>query len=549
MPPKKGGKKGAAGYKMAPQLPNGTVLQDVSKKKWTLTGTVGSGGFGLIYFAEEQGGEGRKCVVKIEPHENGPLFVEWHYYLAAGRPEHLKGWKEPAHLPALWGYGSHTLGEDKLRFIVIDKLGADLDKTFKGGENRLSIATIANIAIQVLHSLEYIHSKGYTHNDVKAANLLSHPDNPNLLYLVDFGLAVKYMKGEENAHKEEKPDPRKAHDGTIEYLSRDAHLGCTARRSDLENLALCLVHWSEGTLPWTPLISKVMKPADTVKVQAAKEDFFKGLPATGKNLPKQVLEFLEYAAGLHFDQCPDYKHCRSIFSKVAGKGLVLEGVVEPSSKKPKKVVAAKAGTGKRKAREEEVEDEGAVKGGFDTGSPALRNGEDEAGEKDSPAPAKKGRKVVNTKVEAKKGKSKGNAQAAELLGRKLRNGRETEKVESGSEEDMFAASPSPVKKATNREFKEMGSQVSPAFVAAGKEARRKDRVAAAGGKKENMIPTPAMLEVKGRSRANGIEEKNEAEPEGDVMDNPTPAMMAIIQKRQEAEKAGGPKKKARKLKS
>ena len=24
------------------------------KKKWTLTGTVGSGGFGLIYFAEEQ---------------------------------------------------------------------------------------------------------------------------------------------------------------------------------------------------------------------------------------------------------------------------------------------------------------------------------------------------------------------------------------------------------------------------------------------------------------------------------------------------------------
>ena len=75
-------------------------------------------------------------------------------------------------------------------------------------------------------------------------------------------------------------------------------------------------------------------------------------------------------------------------------------------------------------------------------------------------------------------------------------------------------------------------QVSPAFVAAGKEARRKDRVAAAGGKKENMIPTPAMLEVKGRSRANGIEEKNDVEPEGDVMDNPTPAMMAIIQKRQ-----------------
>ena len=77
---------------------------------------------------------------------------------------------------------------------------------------------------------------------------------------------------------------------SVQTLFRDAHLGCTARRSDLENLALCLVHWSEGTLPWQSLISKVMKPADTLKVQAAKEEFFKGLPATGKHLPKQVVE-------------------------------------------------------------------------------------------------------------------------------------------------------------------------------------------------------------------------------------------------------------------
>ena len=154
-------------------------------------------------------------------------------------------------------------------------------------------------------------------------------------------------------------------------------------------------------------------------------------------------------------------------TKVAGKGLVLDGVVEPSSKKPKKAVAAislKAGAGKRKVREEEeVGDEGhkkrgAVKGGVDLGSPALRNCE-EVDEEDSPAPVKKGRKVVEAKVVAKKEKN-GNAQAAELLGRRMRNGRGAENIESGSEEDMFAASPSPVKKVANREFKEMGSQVN-----------------------------------------------------------------------------------------
>ena len=70
-------------------------------------------------------------------------------------------------------------------------------------------------------------------------------------------------------------------------------------------------------------------------------------------------------------------------------------------------------------------------------------------------------------------------------------------------------------------------------MAAGKEARRKVKMAsAAGGKKENLvtIPTPAMLEV--RSKAGGKGEKNGVESEEDVMDNPTPAMMAIIEKRQ-----------------
>ena len=70
---------------------------------------------------------------------------------------------------------------------------------------------------------------GYTHNDIKAANLLFGIEvDSRDVYLVDFGLCVKYIKS--GGHKEYKADPRKAHDGTIEYLSRDAHIGCTSRR-------------------------------------------------------------------------------------------------------------------------------------------------------------------------------------------------------------------------------------------------------------------------------------------------------------------------------
>jgi vaccinia related kinase len=41
----------------------------------------------------------------------------------------------------------------------------------------------------------------------------------NQVYLVDFGLASHYSQ------REYKPDPKKAHNGTIEYTSRDAHVG------------------------------------------------------------------------------------------------------------------------------------------------------------------------------------------------------------------------------------------------------------------------------------------------------------------------------------
>ena len=74
-------------------------------------------------------------------------------------------------------------------------------------------------------------------------------------------------------------------------------------------------------------------------------------------------------------------------------------------------------------------------------------------------------------------------------------------------------------------------------MAAGKEARRKEKMSLAGTKKENL--TPAMIEVERKKEKRGKmsskvaeEERNGAAAEENAMDNPTPAMMAIMQKRQ-----------------
>lgn len=70
--------------------------------------------------------------------------------------------------------------------------------------------------------MEYIHEKGYVHADIKGANILLSASSKAQVYLVDFGLATHYTND-----KTFKPNPKKAHNGTIEYLSRDAHLGGT----------------------------------------------------------------------------------------------------------------------------------------------------------------------------------------------------------------------------------------------------------------------------------------------------------------------------------
>lgn len=61
------------------------------------------------------------------------------------------------------------------------------------------------------------------HGDLKGSNMLLGlgRSGGGQAYLVDFGLAVHMAN-------EYKPDPRKMHNGTIEYTSRDAHQVITA---------------------------------------------------------------------------------------------------------------------------------------------------------------------------------------------------------------------------------------------------------------------------------------------------------------------------------
>ncbi|XP_039492830.1 nucleosomal histone kinase 1 [Drosophila santomea] len=303
-------------YAMPEKVKEGTVFTDLAKGQWRIGPSIGVGGFGEIYAACKVGEKNYDAVVKCEPHGNGPLFVEMHFYLRNAKQEDIKQFKQKHGLkslgmPYILANGSVEVNGEKHRFIVMPRYGSDISKFLEQNGKRLPEGTVYRLAIQMLDVYQYMHSTGYVHADLKAANILLGLGKGGAAqaYLVDFGLASHFITGDF------KPDPKKMHNGTIEYTSRDAHLGVPTRRADLEILGYNLIEWMGAELPW--VTQKLLTVP--LKVQKAKEAFMDNIADSLKTLfpkgvPAPIGDFMKYVSKLTHNQEPDYDKCRSWFS-------------------------------------------------------------------------------------------------------------------------------------------------------------------------------------------------------------------------------------------
>ena len=95
-------------------------------------------------------------VVKVEPHHNGPLFVELNFYCRAASTEEIQEFactKNLSHIgiPDLKGSGSFIFRNRRLRFIVIPKYGKDLQTVLEELPNQtLSVQSASYIAFQMV---------------------------------------------------------------------------------------------------------------------------------------------------------------------------------------------------------------------------------------------------------------------------------------------------------------------------------------------------------------------------------------------------------------
>ncbi|KAM7238885.1 hypothetical protein CapIbe_010405 [Capra ibex] len=314
MPPRRKEK-----YKLPIPLPEGTILDDMEGKQWVLGKLIGSGGFGLIYlaFPTNKPDKDARHVIKVEYQENGPLFSELKFYQRAAKKDCIKKWIELKKLdylgiPLFYGSGITEFQGKSYRFMVMERLGIDLQK-ISDQNGTFKKSTVLQLGIRMLDVLEYIHENEYVHGDIKAANLLLGYRNPDRVYLADYGLSYRYCPN--GTHKQYQENPKKGHNGTIEFTSLDAHKGVAlSRRSDLEILGYCLLRWLCGRLPWERSLQ------DPVAVQAAKTNLLDELPesvlqwAPSGSSCREIAQYLVCAHNLAYDEKPDYQMLKKILN-------------------------------------------------------------------------------------------------------------------------------------------------------------------------------------------------------------------------------------------
>jgi len=268
-------------------------------KKYKIISKIGNGAFGKIY-----------SVIRLKDKNVFAMKIE------KKSPKLNILESEAYYLYLLQGFGIPkfiTFGHVNNYNILIETL---LDKSlyqlFIRKNYKCPIADVCLIGIQILERLEWIHSKDIIYRDVKPENFLIGINDPNVIYVVDFGLCKKFRSSKTGKHL--LPRFTGKFNGTLKYASPNVIRGKeSSRRDDLISLGYMLIYLYKRNLPWDNSFNKVTNKKYLELM------FIKETNAFGKlfnGMPKEFEEFIKYSRNLKFEQDPNYSYLRSLLSKI-----------------------------------------------------------------------------------------------------------------------------------------------------------------------------------------------------------------------------------------
>ena len=277
------------------------TLKSILFKKYLVIKKIDEGSFGSIYLSQNIQTK-EKVAIKIENRKTENPLLEREAYILF----YLRG---PG-LPEI-----KTFGKTKDLFILIQNLlGPSLANLLDKHSIVFTIKDICMLSIQMIERLEYIHLKNYIHRDIKPHNFLMGIDDPDILYLIDFGLSKKYRS---KKGKHIKFSINNNITGTPRYCSINGLRGAEqSRRDDLESLFYVIIYFFRGNLPWQNLKIKSRQERFNRINYLKKNISYKILC---KNLPQELYNFGTYIKRLKFEEDPDYNFLRNCFDSILKK--------------------------------------------------------------------------------------------------------------------------------------------------------------------------------------------------------------------------------------
>ncbi|KAL0080819.1 kinase-like domain-containing protein [Phycomyces blakesleeanus] len=266
--------------------------------KYKLGRKIGAGSFGEIYLGSNIV-SGEDVAVKMENIRAAHPQLEYEarvYKTLAGG----------VGIPFVRWYGK----EVDHNVLVMDLLGPSMEDLFNYCKRRFSLKTVLLLADQLLSRVEYVHSKGFIHRDIKPDNfLMGIGKRGNQVNMIDFGLAKRFRDPKTNTHIPYRENKNLT--GTPRYASVNTHLGIEqSRRDDLESLGYILVYFCRGQLPWQGIRARNKKEKyDKImekKMTTSADQLCRGLH-------HEFTVYLNYVRSLRFDDKPDYSYLRKLF--------------------------------------------------------------------------------------------------------------------------------------------------------------------------------------------------------------------------------------------